>query len=136
MPAGKTVAVVGASGSGKSTLGRLLFRFYDVQEGRITVDGQDIRDVTQLSVRAAIGIVPQDTVLFNDTIYYNIAYGRPGATREEVVEAAKVAHILGFIESLPDKWETMRGRARPQALRRREAARVDRAHGAQGPAAS
>jgi ATP-binding cassette subfamily B protein len=109
VPAGKTVAVVGSSGSGKSTLGRLLFRFYDVQEGRITIDGQDIRDVTQLSLRTAIGIVPQDTVLFNDTIYYNIAYGRPGATREEVVEAAKVAHILDFIESLPDKWETTVG---------------------------
>lgn len=106
VPAGRTVAVVGASGSGKSTLGRLLFRFYDVQKGRITIDGQDIRDVTQLSVRTAIGIVPQDTVLFNDTIYYNIAYGRPGAARDEVVETAKVAHILDFIERLPDKWET------------------------------
>jgi len=109
VPAGKTVAVVGASGSGKSTLGRLLFRFYDVQQGRITIDGQDIRDVTQLSVRTAVGIVPQDTVLFNDTIYYNIAYGRPSATREEVVEAARLAHILDFIESLPDKWETSVG---------------------------
>ncbi|MBX3717460.1 MAG: ABC transporter ATP-binding protein/permease [Burkholderiales bacterium] len=109
VPAGRTVAVVGSSGSGKSTLGRLLFRFYDVQAGRIAIDGQDIREVTQASVRAAIGIVPQDTVLFNDTIYYNIAYGRPGATREEVVEAAKVAHILDFIESLPDKWETTVG---------------------------
>ena len=109
VPAGKTVAVVGASGSGKSTLGRLLFRFYDVQAGRITIDGQDIRDVTQLSVRSAIGIVPQDTVLFNDSIYYNIAYGRPGAPREEVVEAARMAHILEFIESLPDKWETSVG---------------------------
>jgi ABC-type transport system involved in Fe-S cluster assembly fused permease/ATPase subunit len=106
VPAGKTVAVVGASGAGKSTLGRLLFRFYDVRRGRITIDGQDIRDVTQASVRASIGIVPQDTVLFNDTIYYNIAYGRPGAARAEVVEAAKVAHILDFIESLPDGWET------------------------------
>ena len=109
VPAGRTVAVVGASGSGKSTLGRLLFRFYDVQAGRITIDGQDIRDVTQLSVRSAIGIVPQDTVLFNDTIYYNIAYGRPGAPREEVVEAARMAHILEFIESLPDKWDTSVG---------------------------
>ncbi|MCM2326369.1 MAG: ABC transporter ATP-binding protein/permease [Lysobacter sp.] len=109
VPAGRTVAVVGASGSGKSTLGRLLFRFYDVQEGRILIDGQDIRDVTQLSVRTAIGIVPQDTVLFNDTIYYNIAYGRPQAKREEVEEAARVAHIFDFIESLPDKWETMVG---------------------------
>ena len=109
VPAGATVAVVGASGSGKSTLGRLLFRFYDVQGGRITIDGQDIRDVTQLSVRSAIGIVPQDTVLFNDTIYYNIAYGRPLATREEIVETAKVAHILEFIERLPDGWETSVG---------------------------
>jgi ATP-binding cassette, subfamily B, heavy metal transporter len=109
VPAGKTVAVVGPSGSGKSTLGRLLFRFYDVGRGRIVIDGQDIRDVTQESLRAAIGIVPQDTVLFNDTIYYNIAYGRPGASRDEVVEAAKVAHILDFIESLPDKWEAMVG---------------------------
>ncbi len=109
VPAGRTVAVVGTSGSGKSTLGRLLFRFYDVQKGRVTIDGQDIRDVTQLSLRRAIGIVPQDTVLFNDTIYYNIAYGRPGATREEVVHAARVAHILDFIESLPDKWETTVG---------------------------
>ncbi|MCW5593069.1 MAG: ABC transporter ATP-binding protein/permease, partial [Burkholderiales bacterium] len=109
VPAGRTVAVVGTSGSGKSTLGRLLFRFYDVQKGRVTIDGQDIRDVTQLSLRRAIGIVPQDTVLFNDTIYYNIAYGRPGATREEVVHAARVAHILDFIEGLPDKWETTVG---------------------------
>jgi ATP-binding cassette subfamily B protein len=109
VPAGRTVAVVGASGSGKSTLGRLLFRFYDVQKGRITIDGQDIREVTQLSLRSAIGIVPQDTVLFNDSIYYNIAYGRPLATRAEVVEAAKVAHILDFIESLPDGWETTVG---------------------------
>lgn len=106
VPAGKTVAIAGASGSGKSTLGRLLFRFYDVRAGRIVIDGQDIRDVTQGSVRAAIGIVPQDTVLFNDTLYYNIAYGRPDATREEIVEAARVAHILEFIESLPDKWDT------------------------------
>ncbi|PWB61790.1 MAG: metal ABC transporter permease [Betaproteobacteria bacterium] len=109
VPAGRTVAVVGTSGSGKSTLGRLLFRFYDVQKGRVAIDGQDIRDVTQLSLRRAIGIVPQDTVLFNDTIYYNIAYGRPGATREEVVHAARVAHILDFIESLPDRWETTVG---------------------------
>jgi ATP-binding cassette subfamily B protein len=106
VPAGHTVAVVGPSGSGKSTLARLLFRFYDVQAGRILIDGQDVREVTQQSLRAAIGIVPQDTVLFNDTIYYNIAYGRPDATREEVVEAAKVAHILEFIERLPDGWET------------------------------
>jgi len=109
VPAGKKVAVVGSSGSGKSTLARLLFRFYDVNGGRITIDGQDIREVTQESVRSAIGVVPQDTVLFNDTIYYNIAYGRPGATRAEVENSARVAHIADFIESLPDKWETTVG---------------------------
>jgi ABC-type transport system involved in Fe-S cluster assembly fused permease/ATPase subunit len=109
IPAGHRVAVVGASGSGKSTLARLLFRFYDVNQGRIAIDGQDLRDVTQTSVRAAIGIVPQDTVLFNDTIYYNIAYGRPSATREEIVAAADVAHIRTFIEGLPDAWETTVG---------------------------
>ena len=106
---GRKVAVVGASGSGKSTLARLLFRFYDVGRGRITIDGQDIRDVTQESVRSAIGVVPQDTVLFNDTIYYNIAYGRPGATRAEVENAARVAHIAEFIARLPDGWETSVG---------------------------
>jgi len=106
IPAGHTVAVVGTTGAGKSTLARLLFRFYDVGGGRITIDGQDIRAVTQASLRAAIGIVPQDTVLFNDTIYYNIAYGRPGASRDEVVAAAKAAHIHAFIESLPDGYET------------------------------
>jgi ATP-binding cassette subfamily B protein len=109
VPAGRKVAVVGPSGSGKSTLARLLFRFYDVQDGRITIDGQDVRAVTQASVRAAIGVVPQDTVLFNDTIYYNISYGRPGATREEIENAARVAHIAGFIERLPEKWETTVG---------------------------
>ncbi len=109
VPAGHRVAVVGASGSGKSTLARLLFRFYDVNAGRIAIDGQDLREVTQASVRAAIGIVPQDTVLFNDTIYYNIAYGRPGAAREEILAAAEVAHIRGFIEALPDAWETTVG---------------------------
>jgi ATP-binding cassette subfamily B protein len=109
IPAGHTVAVVGASGTGKSTLSRLLFRFYDVQQGRILVNGQDIRDVTQKSLRAAIGIVPQDTVLFNDTIFYNIAYGRPSATREEVIAAAQAAHIHGFIESLPQGYESTVG---------------------------
>ena len=109
VPAGRKVAVVGPSGSGKSTLARLLFRFYDVQEGRITIDGQDVREVTQSSVRAALGVVPQDTVLFNDTIYYNIAYGRPTATREEIENAARVAHISDFIARLPDKWETSVG---------------------------
>jgi ATP-binding cassette subfamily B protein len=109
IPAGTTTAVVGHSGSGKSTLGRLLFRFYDLdrqQGGRILLDGQDIRDVTQDSLRAAIGIVPQDTVLFNDSIYYNIAYGRPSASRDEVIAAARAAHIHEFIESLPAGYET------------------------------
>src|SRR5258708_2444484 len=109
IPAGKKVAVVGASGSGKSTLARLLFRFYDVNAGRITIDGQDLRDVTQASVRAALGVVPQDTVLFNDTIFYNVSYGRPGATRDEVENAARVAHIADFIARLPDKWESTVG---------------------------
>ncbi len=109
IPAGHNVAVVGASGAGKSTLARLCYRFYDVNSGAIRIDGQDIRSVTQTSLRAAIGIVPQDTVLFNDTIYYNIAYGRPQASREEVVEAARAAHILLFIESLPKAWETQVG---------------------------
>jgi ATP-binding cassette subfamily B protein len=109
IPAGRTVAVVGPSGAGKSTLARLLYRFYDVGGGRITIDGQDIRAVTQASLRAAIGIVPQDTVLFNDTVLYNIAYGRPGATREEVEAAAKAAHIHGFIASTPRGYETMVG---------------------------
>jgi len=106
IPPGRTVAVVGPSGSGKSTIARLLFRFYDVTGGRITIDGQDIRDVTQASVRAAIGIVPQDTVLFNDTIEYNIAYGRPGATHDEVVSAARLARIHDFVASLPQGYET------------------------------
>jgi ATP-binding cassette subfamily B protein len=109
IPAGHTVAVVGASGAGKSTLSRLLFRFYDVQQGRILINGQDIREVTQSSLRAAIGIVPQDTVLFNDTIYYNIAYGRPEATREEIIAAAQSAHIHDFIESLPQGYDSMVG---------------------------
>jgi ATP-binding cassette, subfamily B, heavy metal transporter len=109
IPSGNTVAVVGASGAGKSTLSRLLFRFYDVNAGSISIDGQDIRGVTQASLRAAIGIVPQDTVLFNDTIYYNIAYGRPDATREEVVAAAQSAHIHTFIESLPQGYDAMVG---------------------------
>jgi len=106
IPPGKTVAVVGTTGAGKSTLARLLYRFYDVSEGAIEIDGQDIRRVTQDSLRAAIGIVPQDTVLFNDTIYYNIAYGRPAATPDEVVAAAKAAHIHTFIESLPKGYDT------------------------------
>ena len=107
--AGSTTAVVGHTGSGKSTLARLLFRFYDVGAGRVLIDGQDVRTVTQASLRAAIGIVPQDTVLFNDTIEYNIAYGRPGADRGDVVAAARAAHIHDFIESLPDGYKTLVG---------------------------
>ena len=109
VPAGKTVAVVGPSGAGKSTLARLLFRFYDVQSGQILFDGQDIKQVTQSSVRQAIGIVPQDTVLFNDTVEYNIAYGRPGATREQVEGAARSAHIHNFISATPKGYDTMVG---------------------------
>jgi ATP-binding cassette subfamily B protein len=109
IPAGTTTAVVGHSGSGKSTLSRLLFRFYDVNDGRITIDGQDLRDVTQTSLRQAIGIVPQDTVLFNDTIEYNIAYGKPGAAKDEIIAAARAASIHEFIESLPDGYATMVG---------------------------
>jgi ATP-binding cassette subfamily B protein len=106
IPAGETVAVVGSSGSGKSTIGRLMFRFYDVGEGQITIDGQDLREVTQKSVHAQIGVVPQDTVLFNDSIYYNIAYGRDGATREDVEQAARAAAIHDFILSLPEGYDT------------------------------
>jgi ABC-type transport system involved in Fe-S cluster assembly fused permease/ATPase subunit len=109
IPAGTTTAVVGHSGSGKSTLSRLLFRFYDVNDGAITIDGQNVRDITQASLRKAIGIVPQDTVLFNDTIEYNIAYGKPGASREEVIAAARAAYIHDFIEALPDGYATMVG---------------------------
>jgi len=109
IPAGKTVAVVGPSGSGKSTLARLLFRFYDVQKGQILIAGQDIKQVTQASVRQAIGIVPQDTVLFNDTVEYNIAYGQPGATRAQVEEAARAAHIHSFISATPRGYDTMVG---------------------------
>lgn len=109
IPEGKTLAVVGSSGAGKSTLSRLLFRFYDVSHGRISINGRDIRALTQDSLRAHIGIVPQDTVLFNDTIGYNIAYGRPGASQAEVVEAAKSAHIHDFVASLPDGYDTMVG---------------------------
>ena len=109
IPAGKTVAVVGPSGSGKSTLARLLYRFYDVQQGSISVAGQDIRTLTQASLRAAIGIVPQDTVLFNDTVQYNIAYGRPGSSLEQVQAAARAAHIDAFIASTPAGYDTMVG---------------------------
>ena len=109
VPAGRTVAIVGPSGAGKSTISRLLFRFYDVGGGRITIDGQDLRDVTQGSLRAAIGIVPQDTVLFNDTIYYNIAYGRPSATQDEVEAAARLASIHDFVSRLPQGYRTTVG---------------------------
>jgi ABC-type transport system involved in Fe-S cluster assembly fused permease/ATPase subunit len=107
--AGTTTAVVGHSGSGKSTLSRLLFRFYDVNQGAILIDGQDLREVTQASLRKTIGIVPQDTVLFNDTIEYNIAYGKPGASKEDIIAAARSAYIHDFIESLPDGYATMVG---------------------------
>jgi ABC-type transport system involved in Fe-S cluster assembly fused permease/ATPase subunit len=106
---GSAVAIVGPSGAGKSTIARLLFRFYDVNAGSIEIDGQDIRDVTQDSLRRAIGVVPQDTVLFNDTIHYNIAYGRPGTTRAEIEKAARLARIHDFITTLPDGYETMVG---------------------------
>lgn len=109
IPAGHKIAIVGPSGSGKSTIARLLFRFYDIQGGRITIDGQDISQVTQDSLRRAIGIVPQDTVLFNDTIFYNIQYARPDATEAEVIQAARMAHIHHFIEALPQGYETMVG---------------------------
>ncbi|MCW9034892.1 MAG: ABC transporter ATP-binding protein/permease [Rhodospirillales bacterium] len=109
VPAGKTIAIVGSTGAGKSTISRLLFRFYDIGGGKVTIDGQDLREVTQKSLRAAIGIVPQDTVLFNDTIYYNIAYGRPTATKEEVERAADLARIHDFVVGLPDGYETSVG---------------------------
>src|SRR5216117_2392222 len=109
IPAGHNIAVVGPSGSGKSTLGRLLYRFYDVASGRILIDGQNLRDIQQRSLRAAIGIVPQDTVLFNDTVEYNIAYGRPGAGHAEVETAARAARIHDFIAATPKGYETMVG---------------------------
>ena len=109
VPAGRKVAIVGASGAGKSTISRLLFRFYDIDTGSITIDGQDIRDVTQASLRAAIGIVPQDTVLFNDTVFYNIQYGRPSATPSEVEEAARMAQIHNFVMGQPDGYNTQVG---------------------------
>jgi ATP-binding cassette subfamily B protein len=109
IPAGTITAVVGRSGAGKSTLARLLFRFYDVQSGQILIDGQDIRQVQQASLRQSIGIVPQDTVLFNDTIGYNIAYGRPGATEQEIAAAARAAQMSQFIEHLPDGYATQVG---------------------------
>ena len=107
--AGEKVAIVGHSGAGKSTISRLLYRFYDIQGGTITIDGQDISRVAQDSLREAISIVPQDTVLFNESIYYNLQYGSPQASRDDIVEAARLAHILEFIEGLPDGWETIVG---------------------------
>ena len=109
VPAGKTLAIVGPSGAGKSTISRILFRFYDVDAGRVLIDGQDIRQVTQQSLRAAIGMVPQDTVLFNDTIYYNIAYGNPAASPAEVEEAARLARVHDFVMALPDGYQTAVG---------------------------
>lgn len=109
VPAGTTLAIVGPSGSGKSTISRLLYRFYDVSSGAVTIDGQNVRAVTQASLRAAIGVVPQDTVLFNDTIFYNIAYGRPGATTAEVEQAARLARIHDFVSALPDGYRTIVG---------------------------
>jgi ATP-binding cassette subfamily B protein len=109
VPAGKTLAIVGPSGSGKSTIARLLFRFYDIDSGSIRIDGQNIRDVTQDSLRRAIGVVPQDTVLFNDTVRYNIGYGRPGASNNQIEEAAALAHIHDFIAAMPDGYETQVG---------------------------
>jgi ATP-binding cassette, subfamily B, heavy metal transporter len=109
VPPGATLAIVGPSGAGKSTIARLLFRFYDVDQGAIEIDGQDIRDITQDSLRRSIGVVPQDTVLFNDTIFYNIAYGRPGASQAEIEEAARLARIHDFVAALPDGYQTMVG---------------------------
>ncbi len=109
VPAGKSVAIVGPTGSGKSTIGRLLFRFYDVGGGALRIDGQDVRDVTQSSLHGAIGVVPQDTVLFNDTIYYNIAYGRPDASRAEIEDAARAAKIHDFIAGLPEGYDNQVG---------------------------
>jgi ATP-binding cassette subfamily B protein len=109
VPAGKTVAIVGPSGAGKSTISRLLFRFYDISAGSIEIDGQDIRTISQESLRQAIGIVPQDTVLFNDTILYNIAYGQPAATPSEIEDAARLASIHDFIMAQPDGYQTMVG---------------------------
>ena len=131
---GQTVAVVGPSGAGKSTIARLLFRFYDVTGGAVLIDGQDLRDVTQASLRAQIGIVPQDTVLFNDTIYYNIAYGRPEASRAEVEAAARAARIADFVAAAAARLRHDGRRARAEALGRREAAGRHRPHAAEGPA--
>jgi ATP-binding cassette subfamily B protein len=109
VPAGRSLAIVGPTGAGKSTISRLLFRFYDVSGGHVRIDGRDVRDLTQDSLRAAIGVVPQDTVLFNDTIRYNIAYGRPGATQTEIEDAARLAQVHDFVMRLPDRYDTMVG---------------------------
>ena len=132
VPAGKTVAIVGPSGAGKSTVSRLLYRFYDVTGGAIRIDGQDIAQVTQASLRAAIGMVPQDTVLFNDSIRYNIEYGRPGSTHEEIDAAARLAQIHEFVARSAQGLRHRCRRARPQAVGRREAAGGDRPHHPQG----
>ena len=134
VPAGKTVAIVGPSGAGKSTISRLLFRLYDISGGKILIDGQDIREVTQASLRASIGMVPQDTVLFNDTIRYNIRYGRWDADDAEVEEAARLAQIDQFHPHGAEGLRDPGRRARPETVRRREAARRHRAHRAQGAA--
>ena len=134
VPAGKTVAIVGPSGAGKSTISRLLFRLYDVSSGRILIDGQDIRNVTQTSLRASIGMVPQDTVLFNDTIRYNIRYGRWDASDAEVEEAAQLAQIDGFIRIVAEGLRNPGWRAGPEIIGRRETARRDRAYRSQGAA--
>jgi ATP-binding cassette subfamily B protein len=109
IPAGRRLAIVGPTGSGKSTISRLLFRFYDVTGGRILIDGQDVRDVTQHSLRAAIGVVPQDTVLFNDTIRYNIGYGKPSASEADIEQAARLAQVHDFVMTLPEGYDTMVG---------------------------
>ena len=116
VPAGKTVAIVGPSGAGKSTISRLLYRFYDIQSGSITIDGQDLRDVEQESLRAVIGMVPQDTVLFNDTIAYNVRYGRVDATEDEVKKAAERAQISDFIARLPQGFDTQVGERGTQTI--------------------
>ena len=121
IPAGHTVAFVGPSGAGKSTISRLLYRFYDVNAGAVRIDDQDVRNVSQRSLRQHIGIVPQDTVLFNDTIYYNIAYGRPEASPSEVEEAARLARIHDFIMATPKGYQTSVGERGAEAIRRREA---------------
>ena len=133
VPPGHTVAIVGPSGAGKSTISRLLFRFYDITGGHILIDDQDIRDVTQVSLRSAIGMVPQDTVLFNDTLRYNIRYGRWDASDAEVEEAARLAQIDSFILS-PQGIRDRSRRARPEIVRRREAARRHCAHDPESPA--